>query len=136
MKPCSIALMDLMAAQRAAQLQEEIARYAAAAAQALAQHELLEAYRARLAASWQGGAPVLASQARRANHFAAGAHSAQAQLAQAGTNARAQLDAASIELAGLKSRRRKLAAKAVAESSAAAAQAEQLAAQERPWRRP
>ncbi len=135
MKTRTIARFDMLAAAREAQAQEAVRRHAGSLAQSRQQRQMLAAYRARLAASWQDGTPFAASQARRASQFAAGAQNAAAQIEAAEATAAAQLRDATETLVKLKSHRRKLAAQLRAAASRAEAGAEQKAERDRPWRR-
>ena len=132
MKTRTIARLDMLAAEREAQLQDAIRRHAAARAQCQQQRQMLSAYRDRLAASWQDGAPIAAAEARRASQFATGAQNAAAQIETTETKAAAQLDEATAALIKLKSHRRKLAGQLRDAARAAAAEAEQKAERDRP----
>ena len=132
MKPRTISRLDMLAAEREAQVQEAVRRHAAAQAQSRQQRQMLEAYRDRLAASWQDGEPIPAAQARRASQFATGAQNAAAQIETAEAKAAAQLNEATTELVKLKSHRRKLAGQLREAARAAEAEAEQKAERDRP----
>ncbi|WP_297494912.1 hypothetical protein [Acidocella sp.] len=134
MKPQLIARLDLLAAEREARLRDTLRSQATALMQSRQQCELLEAYRGRLAASWQDGRAIPAAEARRASHFSAGAQAAAAQIAATEAAASARLQSAADDLARLGAYRRKLAAKLTAATRAAAAAAEQKAERARPWR--
>ena len=123
MRPRTITRLDLLAAAREVLLREALRRQSTILAQSRNQLHMLDAYRARLAASWQDGAAVPAAQACRASQFAAGAQ-----------NAAAQLQTTAGELARLKSHRRKLAETLREAARADAAEAEQRAERDRPWR--
>ena len=132
MKPRTIARLDMLAAEREAQLQETVRRHAAAQAQSRQQRQMLEGYRDRLAASWQDGVAVPAAQARRASQFAAGAQNAAAQIETAELKTTTQLNEATAELVKVKSHRRKLAGQLRDAARAAATEAEQKAERDRP----
>lgn len=134
MRPRTIARLDMLAAEREAQLQDAARRHGIALAQSQGQRQTLDAYRDRLAASWQDGQAVPAGQARRASQFASGAQNAALQIAAAEAAAAAQLQQTADELARLKSHRRKLAEFLRAAARAGAADAEQQAERDRPWR--
>jgi len=109
LKAITLKRLDLLAASREVALLEIIQRHNAALKQNDYQRGMLEAYRSRLAASWQGGSVVSAAQARRAGQFAAGAQGAEAQITEHAALTREQLEAAIADLARLKAHRRKLA---------------------------
>ena len=134
MRPRTITRLDLLAAAREVLLREALRRQSTILAQSRNQLHMLDAYRARLAASWQDGAAVPAAQACRASQFAAGAQNAAAQIAAAEAIAAAQLQTTAGELARLKSHRRKLAETLREAARADAAEAEQRAERDRPWR--
>jgi len=134
MKPVTLTRLDLLAAQREAMLLEAISRHNAALQQAAYQRGMLDAYRGRLAASWQGGGVVSAEQARRAGYFTAGALGAEAQIAEAEARAREQMEATVADLARLRAHRRKLAERLRLAQRRAEAAAELKAARDIPSR--
>jgi len=135
MKPRTIARLDMLAAEREAQLQDAVRRHANVLAQNQQQRQMLITYRERLAASWQDGAPIAASQARRASQFATGAQNAAVQIEAAEATAAAQLQDSTEALVKLKSHRRKLAAQLREAARIAETETEQKAERDRPRRR-
>lgn len=134
MKTRTIARLDMLAAEREAQLQDAVRRHAASLAQSRQQRQMLAAYRDRLAASWQDGEPIDAAQARRASQFATGAQNAAAQIETTEIKAATQLDDATAELVKLKSHRRKLAGQLRDAARTAEAAADQKAERDRPYK--
>ncbi|MGO9817691.1 MAG: hypothetical protein ACLPJJ_04870 [Acidocella sp.] len=134
MKAATLKRLDLLAASREVALLETIQRHNAALKQNEYQRGMLEAYRSRLAASWQSGSVVSAAQARRAGQFAAGTLGAEAQIAESAVRTREQLEAAIADLARLKAHRRKLAQRLREAARRAEAQAEVKAERDRPVR--
>jgi len=135
LKAATLKRLDLLAASREVALLETIQRHNAALKQNEYQRGMLEAYRSRLAASWQGGAVVSAAQARRAGRFAAGALSAEEQINVTAAQARAQLETVVADLARLKARRRKLALRLREAARREEEQAEMKAERAQPVRR-
>lgn len=135
MKPRTIARLDILAAAREARLQEAASRHGAALDHAREQGALLAAYRDRLGASWRDGAADPAVKARRASRFVSGAQTAAAQIEAASAKAAEQLQEAVTALAHVQTHRRGLARALQAHARAEAAQAEQKAERDRPWRR-
>jgi hypothetical protein len=135
MKLRTITRLDVLAAEREAQLQDALRRHTAAQTQSQQQRQMLSAYRDRLTASWQDGEPIPAAQARRASQFAAGAQTAALQIESAETTASAQIHETITALAKLKSHRRKLAEQLRQTTRTVETAAEQKAERDRPWRR-
>jgi hypothetical protein len=135
MRSRTIARLDLLAAEREARLVDAIGRYGGTLQQSAQQAEMLDAYRTRLAASWQDGALLPAGQASRASQFAVGAEGAKAQIARAAAQTQTQLQAAADALAELTSHRRKLAEKLRDTARVNEVAAEQKAERAQPWRR-
>ena len=134
MKAATLKRLDLLAASREAALLETIQRHNAALKQNEYQRGMLEAYRSRLAASWQGGSVVSAAQARRAGQFSAGALGAEAQIAEHAALASGQVEAAIADLARLKAHRRKLAQRLREAARREEAQAEVKVERAQPFR--
>jgi hypothetical protein len=135
MKSRTIARLDMLAAEREAQLQDALRRHAASMVQSQQQRQMLSTYRDRLAASWQGGEAVPAAQARRASQFASGAQTAALQIETTEATAAVQWQDTATELARLKSHRRKLAGQLRDSARAEETASEQKAERDRPWRR-
>lgn len=109
MKPRTLAKLDMLAAEQETQQLDAIRRASAMLKQTEHQRGVLEAYRQRLAGSWQDGAVLEAAQARRAGQFVIASHSAQAQIDAAAERAQQQLEAAIANLSQTRLRRRTLA---------------------------
>jgi len=134
LKAATLKRLDLLAASREAALLETIQRHNAALKQNEYQRGMLEAYRSRLAASWQGGSVVSAAQARRAGQFSAGALGAEAQIAEHAALASGQVEAAIADLARLKAHRCKLAQRLREAARREEAQAEVKVERAQPFR--
>lgn len=108
MKLATLLKLDVLAAAEEAKLLEQLGRHTLALQTYLAQSALLENYKARLAAGWQSGVPVRASEAVRAEQFSQQAEHARMELAHAIALEDAQRDAQSDALTALRTRREKL----------------------------
>lgn len=134
MKASTLIRLDLLAAAREAALLETIRRHSAALKQNEHQRGVLDAYRTRLAASWQNGAIVNAAQARGAARFATGALTVQVQILAAEAQDLGQLETALGDLAKLKAHRRKLAESLRDAARKTDTQAETKAERDQPFR--
>ena len=128
MKPRTLARLALLATEREAQLGQAVAQQRAALLQNAAQREMLDAYRARLAAGWQNGAVVAAAQARRAGQFTGASQTAAAQMEMAAELAAQQLEHTIDSLGQVQAYRRALG-RAQAKATRAQAQAVQRSAE-------
>ncbi|HTQ72032.1 MAG TPA: hypothetical protein VMH92_11130 [Acidocella sp.] len=108
MKSTLLAKLELLAAADEAKRAEALRRAQAALAQAQAQQNVLEAYRARLAASVQDGGVVSAAQIRAAGLFAEAGLTALAQVAQSQARTASAIEAEGDALRGAQAKRRKL----------------------------
>jgi hypothetical protein len=134
MKPRTLALLALLAADREALHVESIRRAQAALRQSATHRGLLAEYRDRLGASWQSGAVVSAGQARRAGQFVQASFGAEAQVEAAQRQAGQQLATAQDGLAQVQARRRALREAIEAQRNAAERDAEQAAERALAWR--
>ncbi len=136
MKPRTLARLALLAAEREAQLGQALAQHRAVIQQNETQRAMLDAYRTRLAAGWQNGAVVTASQARRAGQFASASQSASAQMELAAQLAAQQFDDSIERLGEVRAYRRALG-EAQARAAQAQARADERAAErDRQWAKP
>ncbi len=134
MKPRTLERLELLAAEREAQLREAVRRHQATLKQNEVNREVLGSYRDRLATSWRDGSVVPAGQARRAGQFAEASFGAEAQIVEALELAAEQLALAMDGLADIQSHRRELR-EAIAQAERKARMAAELAIeQDRPWR--
>ena len=136
MKPRTLARLALLAAEREAQLGQAVAQQRAALLQNAAQREMLDAYRARLAAGWQNGAVVPAAQARRAGQFTSASQTAAAQMEVAAELATQQLEHNINSLGQLQAYRRALSRAQAKAAQAQARDAERTAERDLPNTRP
>ncbi|HQT46410.1 MAG: hypothetical protein B7X08_01335 [Acidocella sp. 20-63-7] len=134
MKPRTLAKLDMLAAEQETQQLDAIRRASATLKQTEHQRGVLEAYRVRLAGSWQDGAVLEAGQARRAGQFIAASHSAQAQIDAAAERAQQHLEIAVANLSQTRLRRRTLADMLRRGEVLAEREAEQRLERETQWR--
>jgi flagellar biosynthesis chaperone FliJ len=134
MKPRTLNRLAMLAAEQETQALEAIRRHNATLHQAEQQRGILAAYRTRLAQSWQDGAIVPASQARRAGQFSAASHGAEGQIMHAAGVAAAQLETAVTKLSQVKVQRRALAEALRKAALAVERETEQRLERDRPWR--
>lgn len=132
MKSSTLLKLDLMAAAEEARLLEELGRQSQALRTYEEQTEVLETYKARLAAGWQNGKIVQAAQARRAEQFSQQARDASQSLAQSIEAAHAKRSALTQALTSLRLRRDKLQARLKTAHQTEATTAQNRAERNRP----